>query len=252
MAGYMIYSLDWDKFQRFLNSPTDKQLAAFTNWISEGLGDGGDDDEEIDDEIDDEDDEIDDEDDDEEEDDFEAREPVCDWPTEPAALRAAVKERLTRPDWYGDLSDGGKQIWETAVNYFCSEESNGVGFRVDHDGVYWTLLDIACKQLNVPPNQISSAVALSAFGQRPYRYHPSASGGGSPYDEDDDDFDAWHPTHSMHTPDEVRQVLEEFQSVAPAIAISKKKDAINDYDSLMPVLEKLAKEKRMLFVQVDT
>ena len=66
MAGYMIYSLDWDKFQSFVNHPTDKQLAAFTKWISEGLGDG-DDDEIDDDEIDD--DEIDDYDDEDEDED---------------------------------------------------------------------------------------------------------------------------------------------------------------------------------------
>lgn len=244
MAGYRIYSVDWDEFQKFVMHPSDKQLLAFTKWISEGRG--GDDDESEDDDEFQEDDELEDEDDDE----LDGGEAVRDWPTEPEELRVLVKERLALDDWYGDLSDGARQDWETAVNYFCSEGANGVGFRVDHDGVYWDVIDLARKQFKVAANQISPDVALSAFGQRPYRYFPTASESNSM--DDDYDFDAWQPTHSMHTPDEVRKMLEELESVASAIEASKDQQAIHDYDALVGVLEQLAEEKRMLFIQVDT
>jgi hypothetical protein len=56
----------------------------------------------------------------------------------------------------------------------------------------------------------------------------------------------------MHTPDEVRQMLDELQTVAPAIEASRNQQAIHDYDALVPVLDELAEENRMLFIQVDT
>jgi hypothetical protein len=219
MAGYWIYSLDWDKFQKFANRPTKKQLLAFAEHLAEQLD--GDDVELADDD------------------------PIHEWPREPAELCSLVKARLARPDWYGDLSDAGKSVWSEAVSAFCCEEgAGGVGLRRDHDGIYWDLLDLAWKQLNVPTDQVVPEVALSAFGQRPYRYHPDPDA--------ERDLYAWNPMHSMHTPDEVRQILEELQTVAPAIEASKKQRAIHDYDALVPVLEKLAEENRMLFIQVDT
>lgn len=87
-------------------------------------------------------------------------------------------------------------------------------------------------------------MALSAFGQRPYRYHPDP-------DAERDDY-AFHPMHSMHTPDEVRKMLGELESVAPAIEASKNQEAIHDYDAVVPVFEQLADENRMLFIEVET
>ena len=87
-------------------------------------------------------------------------------------------------------------------------------------------------------------MALSAFGERAYRYHP-------PADVAADFFD-WRPTHSMHTPDEVRTMLAELRPIGPAIENTTDKQAVRDYDSLISVLEKLDKQRRMLFVQVDT
>lgn len=221
-SGYDIYSLDWGKFQGFVNQPTDKQLSVFAKRIGEEL-------ETYDFEIDEDD-------------------PVQDWSGGTAELRELIIERLALSDWYSDLSDAGKEIWSQAVwGFCCHERLSGVGFRA-HGSVYWDLLEIAWKELKVEGERILPDVALSAFGRCPYRYHPAASGDGS---VGDGDFGAWRPMHSMHTPDEVPQMLKELQSVAPAIASSKKKDVINDYDVLMPVLEKLAKEKRMLFVQVN-
>lgn len=223
MAGYYISSLDWDKFQKFVNRPTKQQLLAFAEHLAEQL-DGDDPEREEDD-------------------------PIQDWPREAAELCSLVKERLSRPDWYGDLSVSGKDAWSMALGDFCSQPgTRGVGFRREHDGIYWTLLDLAWKELKVDSEQVLPEVALSAFGQRPYRYHPKNPR--KPAAKRD--YSAWLPMHSMHTPDEVRKMVEELQSVAPAIEASKNQEAIHDYDALMPVLERLGKKKRMLFVEVDT
>ena len=224
MAGYRIYSLDWDRFQKFVHDPSEKQLLAFAKCLADQLG--GDDDE------------------------LEEDDPIRAWPREPEQLRGLVKAGLARPDWYGDLSDAGKEAWSAAVSAFCEKKGpDGVGFRADHDGIYWTLLDLAWKQLKVPTDQVLPEVALSAFGQRPYRYVPSANADST---DDDDDYYAFHPMHSMHTPDEVRKMLEELERVAPAIEASKNQEAIHDYDAVVPVLEQLVEENRMLFIEVDT
>lgn len=218
MAGYIIYSLDWDKFQKFVNNPTSKQLLNFAEIISDGL-DGADDA-------------------------FEENDPIQDWPNEPEELCELVKERLARPDWYGDLSEGGKSIWSAAVDGFCSYKCpKEVGYRVDHDGIYWDLIDLARKHFKAPLEEVLPDVALSAFGLRPYRCQNVTP-----------DPDAYEPQfmHSMHAPDEVRKMLEELKAIGPAIEKSRNKQAIGDYDGLLPVLETLDKENRMLFVQVDT
>ncbi len=92
------------------------------------------------------------------------------WPTEAKALAPIAAKRLALPDWYGDLSATGKAVWESAIFGVCEDhEGFDLGFRVDNDGVYWDVIELAWKQLGVVPGQISD-VAFSAFGHRPYRY----------------------------------------------------------------------------------
>ena len=68
-----------------------------------------------------------------------------------------------------------------------------------------------------------------------------------------DPWDAWHPMHSMHLPGEVQQMLAEVKLVEQKILASDiegvREQCEND---LLPTLERLAEEDRMLFVQVDT
>ena len=219
MAGYVLYSLDWDRFQSLVNNPTRKQLLKFAELISDGL--------------------------DEHDGKFEDGDPVHDWPSEPLELCDLVKDRLARPDWYGDLSDVGKDVWCNAIFNFCSStKRDAVGCRVEHDGIYWDVLELARKLLKLSPNRFSPDVVLSAFGERAYRYHPLTEVAG--------DFFYWRPLHSMHTPGEVRTMLEELGSIGPAIENATDKRAVRDYDSLISVLEKLDKQRRMLFVQADT
>jgi hypothetical protein len=227
MAGYFIYSLDWDKFQSFVNNPTPQQLLAFAEIISQSLAGGGDA--------------------------FEKGDPIRNWPREPEKLCDLVKERLTRSDWYGDLSDSGKSIWAAAVDYFSWDAgAETVGFRVDHDGVYWDVLQLAWEHFNVGPDQISPNVALSTFGKCPFRYrHPPDIGTPAPGGEEDDYGNEW-TGHSMHTPDEVGKMLDELRSAEPTIDKSGYKPAIDDYAALVQVLEKLGNERRMLFIKVDT
>lgn len=74
-------------------------------------------------------------------------------------------------------------------------------------------------------------------------------------DADDDDGDArqWSPMHSMHTPDEIERMCAELKSIEPAMQAAKKKSVREQYQhDLLPALERIFGDGRMLFVQVDT
>jgi hypothetical protein len=290
MAGYIIYSLDWDKVQKFVERPTPGQLAAFASRLRDGL----------------------------EEYEFEEGDPLRSWPTKPKALAPIAAQRLALPDWYGDLSATGKAVWESAVFGACMEDEDlDLGFRADNDGIYWDVMELAWKQLGVVPGQISDVV-VSAFGYRPFRYHPETTPAKTrkEYDKEEaerrsamteakdfvdelvndtkkskgapdpnkmmeevqqgnpdsimkalmgffgdvqesdgggDHLEEWQPMHSMHTPDEVRKMLAELRSVEPAMLKTKKREVRRQYEEdLMPALSSVADDGRMLFIQVDT
>src|SRR5262249_406875 len=104
MAGYIIYSLDWGKFQKFVQSPTPGQLAAFASRLCDGL----------------------------DEYEFDEGDLMRAWPTKAKALAPIAAKRLALPDWYGDLSAAGRTLWESAIFGVCMNcEENDVGFRVD-------------------------------------------------------------------------------------------------------------------------
>jgi hypothetical protein len=290
-AGYVIYSLDWDKFRRLVERPTRGQLAALAKLLRDEF-------EELDGE-------------------FEDGDPILGWPTDRRSLARIAAERLALPDWYGDLSTPGKNLWEGAIFTACQDcDAIDVGFRVDNDGVYWDVIELAWKHLGVVPGTVTE-VALSAFGTRPYRYHPrpgpvktraeydreeagrratldalgkalgqflkDAERGQKRPDElleelekhegvsrahkdlvkeflsddepedEEDDFEEWSPMHSMHDPEEVEKMRAELQSVGPAMTSEKKKDVRQQYQKdLLPAVERVARDGRLLFIQVDT
>jgi hypothetical protein len=228
-AGYIIYSLDADKFRRLITSPTSAELTAFGKLLAAGL-------EEFDGE-------------------FDEDDPISEWPTDTQSLARIAAQRLALSDWYGDLSYSGKNLWEGVIFGACQANKKfDVGFRVDNDGIYWDVIHVAWKELGVPQGTVND-VALSTFGTRPFRYHPRptpkkkpwlgfGSGGGD---------DEYTPMHSMHMPDEVARMRAELTSVGPALKATKVGDARQQYEAdLLPAIERIAADGRMLFVQVDT
>lgn len=217
MAGYIIYSLDWPKFTALVERPTPAQLAV----LAKGLADER---EELDGE-------------------FDEDDPIADWPEDPKSLARVVAERLTRADWYGDLSEVGRQLWETAFYVTCMRSKKlDVGFRVDSDGVYWDVINLIVKRLGDRPETPGKS-AVSRFGTVPFRYHPTAKRRSSD----------WTPMHSMHPPDEVQRMLAELRSVAPAVEAAKDSDVREQFtEDLLPAVERVAADGRLLFIQVDT
>lgn len=63
----------------------------------------------------------------------------------------------------------------------------------------------------------------------------------------------WFPDHSMHTPEEVKQLVTELAAAAPTIDASDSDTAKTDYENeLMPAAESVAKAGRLLYISVDT
>ena len=215
MAGYIIYSLDWPKFSALVEQPTPAQLSILARSLAderEGL-----------------------------EGEFEEDDPILGWPTAAKSLVPTVAERLACADWYGDLSEVGKQLWETAFYLACMRSAKlDVGFRVDSDGVYWDVINLIVGRLGDRP-EVPGKSAMSRFGTVPFRYHPPARSSD------------WSPMHSMHPPDEVRRMLAELRSVAPAIEADGGPDVREQFiEELLPAVERVAADGRLLFIQVDT
>lgn len=289
MAGYIIYSLDWGKFQQFVEHPTPKQLAVLASLVTEAVAD---EDEVGDDAL------------------------TCAWPKDKTAQARILAARLAKPDWYSDLSDAGKGLWENTIFEVAMGDAGiRLDFRVDSDGVYWDAVELAWKHLGVAPDAITE-VAFSAFGKSPFRYCgptrapqtreeyegeetarqsslqslrevldrllDAATAEGADPDEvlaafeadssisdehkqalkalfsedeasdEDDELWEWRPMHSMHAPDEVDRMLAELISIATVMREATDSAVREDYEELLAALTAIANDRRMLFVQVDT
>jgi hypothetical protein len=213
MAGYIIYSLDWPKFSAMIERPTSAQLGILAQGLVEERDNlGGE---------------------------FDEGDPVRGWPTDAESLAPVVAERLARSDWYGDLSEQGKQLWESAFYVTCMRADDlGIDFRVDSDGVYWDVINLIVQRLGDRPETPGKS-AMSRFGTVPFRCSAPPRQRHS---------SSWTPMHSMHPPDEVQRMLAELRSAAPAIEAAKDPDVREQFaEELLPALEGVAGEGRLLF-----
>jgi hypothetical protein len=214
MAGYIICSLDWIKFSAMVERPTPAQISFLARSLAEERKNlAGQ---------------------------FGADDPIRSWPKGPKELAPVVAERLTRADWYGDLSEAGRQLCETAFDRTCMEKELGLDFRVDSDGVYWDVINLIVERLGDRPETPGKS-AMSRFGTVPFR---------CPDPPRQRYASSWTPMHSMHPPDEVQRMLAELRSAAPAARNAELRFGFKE--ELMPAVEEVAADGRLLFVQVDT
>lgn len=215
MAGYHVYSLDWRTFKQFVEKPSEDQLLTFAKGLSDRL--------------------------DRYDDQFAKDDPLADWPVAPKDLVEIVRQRVSLGDWYGDLSQDGKAIIEGSVIEFahaCKE------MDVRHeigDSIYWDVITVPQHHYGIKPDTFTEK-AISEFGHRPFRYHPPLGYRPS--------MDEWHAWHSMHEPGNIVRLIAELHAAEAAIEADE--DARRDFEELMPALERIAKEQRMLFVEVET
>lgn len=216
--GYILNSLDWKKFSKFAVKPTKAQLLDFADYLSYLL--------------------------DEYDGRFAKGDPAAEWPSDPKELSEIVRERVLLEDWYGDLSNTAKEMWERAVSGFGrSKELMDHRREGDADFVDWSVIDLAREHHKIKPGKIGEKI-VSRFCEVPFRYHPVLKGRGKR---------DWYCSHSMHPPEEVAQLIEELEAARPTIAASD-----DDYnlealeDDLLPVLKDISAKGRMFHVYADT
>ena len=212
MAGYFLYSLDWSRVSAFLNEPDDVDIRKLAECVSDGL-------DEIDSSIDDDD-------------------PLASWPSSPSEMLPKLTEHLAKPDWYADFSDSGRAMWERAFEGLCHD---CMGFECESDGVYWNIHSETLSHHRLKNDTIGK-MEITHFGHRPFRflYQGKLS------------WEGWYPYHSMHTPTECQKLIEQFSNAKERLMSCRYEEVPDDYEELMPVLEKMVRDSRVLYVSVDT
>jgi hypothetical protein len=217
--GYILNSLDWRIFSKFVKKPTKAQLVDFADYLSSLL--------------------------DEYDGRFEDGDPVAEWPSDPKELSEIVRERVALEDWYGDLSNTAKEVWDRAVCGFgFSERHLDHRPEGDADSVDWSVIDLARAHYKIKEGTITEMI-VSRFCEVPFRYHPVLNRRRKRGD--------WFSLHSMHPPEEVVQLIDELKAARPTIEKSEDRYDIEALeDDLLPVLEKIAEAGRMFHVYADT
>lgn len=135
-------------------------------------------------------------------------------------------------------------MWESAFYVTCMREDDlGIGYRVDSDGVYWNVINLIVERLGDEPGTPGKS-AMSRFGTVPFRCPAPPRQRYSSY---------WTPMHSMHPPDEVQRMLAELRSVALTVESVTDDDISQQFtEELLPAIELVAADGRLLFIQVST
>lgn len=217
MAGYFTYSISWEKFKQFVESPTNAQLSTFAKALDDHfedyLEDGHSDADPM---------------------------PIAErWSLDGEDAENAIREHLRKHDWYANIDQYSQRIWSESIQRLCES----FNLRAESDGIYWNLIEIAKRELG----DKSDKHVVARFGRCPYsvdsieKHEPVNFGEAW-----------WDPYHSLHPPDEVARLVDELQSIRDAIMNSGDTQAMSDFEELMPALIKITKKNRMLYVTVDT
>jgi hypothetical protein len=216
MAGYILQSLDSSRLIKFMQTPSKELVRIMGETVSDLL--------------------------DEYDSDLEDGDSIADWPSEVEQLAPILVDHVQTENWYADFLPIGQRIWEEAFTALCeNEEQNPFKFQYESDGIYWNIVEEAVRYHQQPKNQLTD-LEITHFGTRPFRYRRDSKW----------QWGDWSPTHSMHTPQEVAALAEQFAAAEDAIRMSPHEETEMDYEELMSVLDKLRSSERILYVQVDT
>jgi hypothetical protein len=212
---YEFHSIDPKDFDKLIGGPTKKQLTLIAEFLAMGLDVFAPS--------------------------FPKKDPVLDWPNDLAALADLAKSRLALDDWYTDLSFSERAVWQLG---FYNPIDKLVKVRGEA-GCDYALIDLVQETLGVPRNKVVDKIMMSGFGVRPFRCTAKAA---TPKPNR-----SWVPPHSIHLPTELEQLQSELSTTADAIRATRDRQIISEFnDELMPTLAKLIKQKRILFVHVNT
>ena len=212
MAGFYLCSLSWKAVESFLFSPSEKQLLQFAEVVSDQLDQN---DEYIDD-----------------------GDKMASWPVEPIDLAKVLKSHLSQEDWYAGLTHAECDVWSQSIEGYFSD-NKAYKLKSIAEPVYWNIVDEVINHHKVAG---TNCLEFSMLGKRPFRYTPPKKL----------NMDSWMPYHSMHTPDEVLLMAEQFEAAEKACLESRHEEVPDDYEELTEAFKKLKKSGDVFLVNVDT
>jgi hypothetical protein len=123
--------------------------------------------------------------------------------------------------------------------------------RGESDGIYWDVIDVAHDHFGIRDGAIDDTM-LSRFGHCPYAYEPPLMPSGFIARWKFARSEPWRATHSMHPPEDVRKLAAELKAARSAYENADGGMLAEYEEELLPVIERVANEGRMLLVDVDT
>jgi hypothetical protein len=214
MAGYYLHSLSWEPLHELIENPSNEMIAEFTDLFSKRL-------EQIRDRL-------------------KKSDVMYKWPTTVSFLQDVARHHFAKENWYQDLTSDEADAWESAL---C--EMVELGKRFEHkfhggDSIYWNAIS---EGVDHHVKSGSAAIELNDFGKRPFRY----------VRPDIPEMDwLWYPMHSMHTPNETKNILAELRAAEESIVNSGQTNAPEDYEVLCEMFDEIVPQERALYVRVDT
>lgn len=212
MAGYFIYSADANVFHQLTTSPTKRQCLAMAESIADDV-------EYMLDE-------------------YEDEADPDKWPSDAADLAESIRARLIRADWYGDLTAGDAEIWNTILHELTGETGAEVGLdlRSENDGfLYWDAPALAAKKG-------AKLMAEPVFGNSGFRFTGKSSS----------DIDLMY---SIHLPERTRELLAQLEAVVPHFEkLPDVPDGDRDqfFRGLLEPVRRIVAAGRVMWVQADT
>lgn len=212
MAGYFIHSMDAKVFEQLTTSPTREQALLLADAILD------------------------------ESDDLlrpydEAAEPPL-WPSNRDVLADRIRERLTREDWYADLTMGNAAIWDEILHLLMDEpgEQLGIDLHCENDGfLYWDAAEMAAEHG-------ATMMAEPHFGNSGFRYSGKSQG----------ELDLMYTIYSVPR---TRELLAQLETVIPhfeALPDDEEGDRAQFFEGLLEPVRQIVAAGRMMWVATVT
>lgn len=216
MAGYYLYSFNYEAFTQLVNTPTIEQGGAIADWILEN---------------------------------FDAtdvprylkKNPEFNiWSRDREALANQILDRLPLPDWYSDLIYENAVIWERVISALRNEAGDAIGIDFDvsdFESIYWDCAEEAA-------TFGATMMAEGKFGHGGFRYF------GKPAVE----WQYW-PMYSLYPPEKAKELLSQLEAIEPHMAtlpegeFSPKEQF---FEGLLPFVREMVERGRMIHIQTDT
>jgi hypothetical protein len=174
-------------------------------------------------------------------------------PTDEAALLAELADRLSAANWYPGKAVARSEDMDTVVQllFHPTESPKRLKLKPLADGLDDDVLGLAAGRYDLDQERTSGRAGglrvkrrpvlrsdrpeLAALGSRPHRFprwdpvkYEKESRANNPFLPNAKPF--YRPSYSIHSPAQMRQMVEELTAARPEIQATKNREALTHYD----------------------